>query len=214
MASDSSFYTLSWQSLVIGQVGILLTVAGLVACTKTIEEGKFRTLKIGDTKAEVFRKLSSFDNVSTVEPAIENPILVKATSIERLPQLADSPGFVLRGQRFDVYAEIENGYIGAVTLAPVNDGQDFGIVPGLPVSAALAIVKTVMADDSKYQAFEFIPDRKWVKLESSEMAEGIAYLADFDCWAYHEDDRYSRTWLIFSDGRLTRIVYKWSLIEL
>ena len=193
---------------------IFLNVLLISSCEKVVETGEFNNLKIGSSKKQVIDALVKDKNIDSVQPALEEEISIDKSNLSKFSELEKSVGIVLRGPKFNAEILFVNNKVGSVKLAPVNKEESYGIVTGQIKSETLKIIKEIIRTKEKFYAFNVIPDSRWVILNQSLSDDNVSYLSRYDVWAYHENNTRSRTLLVFSDNKLSKVRYSWSPVEL
>lgn len=200
-------------------VGMTLAISG---CEKVIDTGGFRSLRIGQTKDNVLVKLIEDPKILGVEPVLRNYIAVTRESLDRLQEILDSPGLILRGPinnngimgTMSVRIEFnEIGIVKHVESGGSLEGETFGFVVGQSRVRAMEIMANMLEINPKFHVFNFLPTADLVIL-SELTSKDSEYLKRFDNWAYHTKGEYSKTTLNFDQGHLSKIIYSWSPIEL
>lgn len=182
-------------------------------CERTIEEGTFNFLTIGDSKEEVIEKVSK-EGISHIIPTLENQISIGWDQRSSIGEFKECPGVVISGEKGlaitiafagDALSEIRSS-----VAARDYAGRYFRV--GISRSETFEIALEVFLRDMGWRMSTYLPTSRWVRLRDLGK-EDRDYLLRFDAWGFHGLAEYSRYYVIFKNGRLAKVKYLWSPLE-
>lgn len=192
---------------------LIVIVAGSYGCSRSIESGEFRGLVIGATAKDVFDVIADQQEVSHILSGRQPLISVDAGSIEKLEELFDSEGVILRMKGTEIRVQFDNNGV----ASQVWFSDDRKIVPiitlGMRRDEVQVIFANALRENDKLRAYTFDPESYWIDISNATAEEREGLFADA-MWMYHENNMRSTTRLYFENEKLQRVEYKWSLIEL
>lgn len=193
---------------------ILLLSIYLIACTKTIEEGGYKYLDIGITKDVALMKLIS-NGVASVAPFAGEIHVIKSDNLNEFDLISQSKALALNDHKgYFVKIAFDGDEIGDIYSSLVAQKATPNIfVKGQTRENTISTIKSLIAKNKKLTIYNVEFDPRWVDL-TKMTEEDKSYLLDFNFWEYPgtEDNSYYN--LYFDSGKLKKIKYSWSFIEL
>lgn len=194
-------------------VAIIFIACQIMGCSKQIESGNFLGIEVGESKARVLEALVKNQDISQVTVNILNFKEITSKNIADLEGLLQEPGIVIEGPGFFSRFGLDDGKVSRVYNAPINKSKSLKIVTGDPGEKLISTLKEVLVKNKRFKAYAVPKDNRWIEL-SLLKKEDTEYLFSYDVWLFHEDSKYSTTRMFFHDGKLEKIYYRYSPIEL
>jgi len=190
---------------------MLLVVSG---CEKTIEDGNYKYLDIGITKEAALTKLIS-NKVKSVAPFAGEIHVIKSGNLNEFDLISQSKALALNDHKgYFVKIAFDGDEIGDIYNSLVAQKATPDIfVKGQTRENTISTIKSLIAKNKKLTIYNIEFDPRWVDLTKITDADK-AYLLDFNYWEYPGTENYSYYNLYFDSGKLKKIKYKWSFIEL
>lgn len=194
-------------------IAVVATTITSASCDRTIAAGTFRGMQIGQSKIEVLTALNS-RGVRSVMPDIDPEILVRSDAVARLSELEHSVWICLYDHSgvhlamgFD-----EKGHLQDLKPSSVTPADAFGIAVLQPRRETIDRIRAAMSRDKNLIAANCLPTARWVDIRNPSAHE-IEYLRSYSAWEYEEPNSHSSARLLFSNGRLSLIKYRWRHID-
>lgn len=191
----------------------------LTSCSKQDNEAaSYLGLEMGKSKISVIEDLRNNPSITRIRPAITKFIEVKSNTNnkdELINLLVKQPGIVIERKNPMIAIQISfvDDLVSNVYLAPVNKGQDFGIVVGMKNESIKKLLHESFSNKKIDHIFNFMPRNDLISIENMDQKER-SWLLENNTWTFGEIDRHSSTRLYFSNDKLISIDYSWTPIEL
>lgn len=192
---------------------IILLCPFFLGCETVITEGQYRGLEISQSKEEILKILQTKPTISTVSPYPYESFNIDQNSVQDIDRLMKAEALDITGPWFNAQLEFDNGVVSSLYLAPVNKGVSFGLTLGQPKEEALSILKVLLRNSQKIRVHNFTPGHPHFDL-GTLTSEQRMILLKYDAWVFGESDEFSRMELYFQDGKLERMEYMWSPVEM
>jgi hypothetical protein len=175
-----------------------------------IERQEFLGLKHGMTQQEVIDVLARSEGIDVL-PRLETEITITKKNIDTIERLMDASGICITSHKIDLQVSFDRE--GRVTKAHYGSVRKFTELSEIKSKEDLLAKSRLMIE--RFDGLEVsacIPEVQWIRV-SETTEKDKQYLAQYSVWLFDEPNSYSGVRLVFVEGRLSKIEYKWHLYE-
>ena len=201
-------------------LAIILVLFLVSGCSKTIEEGSYYILKVGDTKSNVLEKLTN-NGVVEIRAGVADVYSVRKSNIEDFERLKNSRGIVFMDHK-GIFSRLhfEGNKVSYVFLSLKSKSLGFDYFhEGQSRKDVFEKGLVALNETDGLVAHNIQPDNHWLNL-SSITDRDKTELEEYDAWVFYGLNDlgiiewfHSRFVVVFEGGRLKRIKHMWSFIE-
>jgi hypothetical protein len=193
---------------------LLLIFIFAPCCSKTVENGKFKFLEIGNSKDEVIKKTTAA-GITDLLPSLESIISIKKGEMDKFELISKSPGIEITDNKgFSIQLSFKEDAIYDINYSvPARKVEGQYFKNGMSRDEALGAIKKIVSLNPHIEIFNFLPNSRWISLNSID-EDDMKYLHKYDVWTFHGVGEYSNYKLVFKNDVLAKIIYEWSPFEL
>ncbi len=194
-------------------LAIIVLALSQSSCEKTIDEGQFLYLEIGSTKSQVVEQLLRSGETTNVLPVVPRLGEESLGNLSSGLVEGESLGYVLQGPDFFMSIRIEDDIVSEVYSSARSGLRGLNVASGDSRADVVQELSKFVRENPEFGVSQLVDSSKWVSLEDLS-EENRGRLQNHDVWTYHENTKYSGVTLFFQDGKLAKIEYVSSPIEL